>query len=68
MASRPNKPDDFVVQDDFHRTLRFYIQDGEYWRFDESANAMGSDAPNPRHVSKMVYAMLWLDLCLKEMV
>ncbi len=59
-------PRDFVVTDPFNRTLRFYERDGKFWRRDESIYGMLIDESQPREVTKIVYAIQWLEACLAE--
>jgi hypothetical protein len=63
MAKLPD-PHDFIVHDPFARTLRFYEASGNFYRRDETpANDVG-DGGDVKPVSKMVYALRFLDECL----
>lgn len=66
MPQKRNRADDFMVVDEFHRDLHFYVDKGEYYRENLSPTFQSDTEPRVKKVSKMVYAMLWLDLCLKE--
>jgi hypothetical protein len=67
MSKKPLDPRDFVVTDPFGRTLNFYVANGHYYRRDLTpANDVG-DGGEIRSVSEIVYALRWLERCLKEM-
>jgi hypothetical protein len=67
MPKKSLDPRNFTVVDPFKRTLRFYTAGQDFWRCDETpANDVG-DGGEVKQVSKMVYALRWLDLCLEEM-
>jgi hypothetical protein len=57
-------PSDFVVTDPFGRTLRFYVGRGKFYRRDETPELVADDGPDVKEVSKIVYALQWLDVCL----
>lgn len=59
-------PRDFVVTDEWGRTLRFYMVGHKFYRRDETPGLVVGDGPEVKEVSKLVYAMRWLDLCLSE--
>jgi hypothetical protein len=57
-------PTDFTITDVFRRVLRFYIRDGKYCRITCDIHSYIADDGQPIQVSKMVYAMQYLDACL----
>jgi hypothetical protein len=66
MPDSCHRPDDFVVVDPFQRRLRFFVHKTKFFRRDESVVPLATDADPVKEVSKMVYALQWLDLCLAE--
>jgi hypothetical protein len=64
----PKLPDprDFTITDPFGRLLRFYLKDGKYCRIELDIATFIASEGAPKVVSKMVYAMVYLDACLQE--
>ncbi len=58
-------PRDFTVEDEFHRKIEFYMVGDKFMRRDLSIYAQTGVVEEVKEVSKIVYAIRWLELCLR---
>lgn len=66
MAEVPSTCDSFAFEDAFKRKLHFFAQGEKYYRRILSPEFIAAGEPEVKEISKVVYALQWLEVCQRH--